>query len=91
MPAGTAEAARLLAPYAPSLEAGAFVLPISLGSFFAGPLAGAVIAGGYLAFMVLIFGVFASAAAASALGQLRGDELRGRTELLLASGAAKVA
>lgn len=43
----------------------------------------------YLAFMVVFFAIFIAASAANALGQLRGDELRGRTELLLSTGTGR--
>ncbi|ANI91003.1 ABC transporter permease [Dietzia timorensis] len=78
-------AAAVFGAYSASIAGSADTLPEELTKV----LSADDLSGGYLAFMVLIFGVFASAAAAGALGQLRGDELRGRTELLLASGAGR--
>ncbi|HJE89679.1 MAG TPA: hypothetical protein K8V11_01545, partial [Dietzia timorensis] len=78
-------AAVVFGAYSASIAGSADTLPEELTKV----LSAEDLSGSYLAFMVLIFGVFASASAANALGQLRGDELRGRTELLLSAGVGR--
>lgn len=78
-------AAAVFGAYSASIAGSADTLPEELTKM----LSDVDLSGSYLAFMVLIFGVFASASSANALGQLRGDELRGRTELLLSSGVSR--
>ena len=78
-------AAVVFGAYSASIAGSADSLPDELTTV----LSADDLSAGYLAFMVLIFGVFASATAANALGQLRGDEMRGRTELLLSAGVGR--